>query len=560
MIETSFNTRNMKSTRLIFAIATLMLIVSKVYSQAPSWQWAFRFGGSNSNLVDVGKCVTRDLQDNIYVAGFFEGNLTLGNYTLSPQGAGDYFVAKFDSLGNILWAKNAGGSSFYADAALGIATDLNGNVLVTGFFIGTMNIGSYTLIGDGSNADMFIVKYDSAGNLLWANSAVGAYGYDVGNSIVADASGCVYVTGRFASPSLSFGTATLINAGGNDMFIVKYDTSGNVLWVRNSGTLDAASGNCISIDQSGNVVVTGSFSGSPITLGTITLQNNGSSDMFVAKYDSNGNVIWAKAAGGTSGDEGIGLACDFSGNVYIAGTFESSTIGFSTTSLNNNGISDVFIAKFDSNGNPQWAKSIGGTLSESANAVAVDPIGNAYLIGNFSSPTISVGSTNLTNSGGMDDIVMAKYDPTGNVIWSMDVGGAALDDANGIICLTNGSVCLTGGFSSPSISFGNFNLVKGPGAKDLFVSKLGTSITGVTENIDKIISTIAPNPANNNITVTWAIPNVNTLTLSDATGRAVRTYNVSGTQAQLSLEGLASGVYFLSVNGEDKAVQKIIKQ
>jgi hypothetical protein len=202
----------------------------------------------------------------------------------------------------------------------------------------------------------------------------------------------------------------------------------------------------------------------------------------------------------------------------------------------------------------------------------------SWMPGNLSGDSLSVSPAATTtyivtgtDSSGCNSIdsVTIVVNALPQVIGVSTTSTYCLEDANGSLAGTP----TPGTWSGPGVTGNSFNpATAGAGTHNIvytYTDNNGCSnsdtltmtvdlCTGLTEETNSSF-TVFPNPANNNITVTWAIPNVNTLTLSDATGRAVRTYNVSGTQAQLSLEGLASGVYFLSVNGEDKAVQKIIK-
>ncbi|MEK7263262.1 MAG: SBBP repeat-containing protein [Bacteroidota bacterium] len=134
------------------------------------------------------------------------------------------------------WAKRARGGGY--DYGKGIATDENGNCYVTGYFnSSTITFGSVMLTNtdNSGSSDMYLVKYDSSGNVLWANCA-GGYSADYGNSIATDGNGNCYVTGYFWSPTITFGSVTLINANSfSDMFVVKYDSNGNVVWAKRAG-------------------------------------------------------------------------------------------------------------------------------------------------------------------------------------------------------------------------------------------------------------------------------------------------------------------------------------
>jgi hypothetical protein len=212
-----------------------------------------------------------------------------------------------------------------------------------------MNFGTidYYNAGPTGYDDIFIAKYDSSGNFLWANAA-GGTSWDYGFGITTDANNNVFLTGMFESSSVNFGTNTLHTAGAYDMFIVKYDESGNVQWAKSAGGTSSDCGYSVSTDAIGNAFVAGYFDSPTITFGTDTLTNAGSGDIFIAKYTPSGNAIWAKRAGDVWDDTGTGVCTDGNGNVLLTGYFSSYTISFGATTINNpNGFSynDVFISK-----------------------------------------------------------------------------------------------------------------------------------------------------------------------------------------------------------------------
>lgn len=218
-----------------------------------------------------------------------------------------FFIGKEFSLAqapNWAWAHSSG--EFFNDVSNCVATDTNGNVFVIGYFDSpTITFGTITLVNHdtlGNSADIFIVKYDASGNVLWANSAGGIESED-GIGVSVDINGNVFITGGFQSPVIFFGNDTLF--GSNNLF--------------------------------------------------------NDYDVFIFKYDAIGNELWAKSAGGINYDYATGLSTDAAGNVFIAGMFESPTISFDSTILNSGGFVTIFITKYDSSGNVLWAKSSGGT-------------------------------------------------------------------------------------------------------------------------------------------------------------------------------------------------------
>lgn len=371
------------------------------------------------------------------------------------------------------WAKSAGGNS--SDNGTSITADDLGNTYIAGGFDSpVLNFGTTTLTSVGGT-DIFIAKHDASGNVLWAKSAGGTTGYDYANSVAVDAFGNTYITGIFQSTTLSFGTTTLTNVGSIDIFLAKYDASGNLLWAKNAGGTSSDDARSVAADASGNIYMTGSFQSPTLSFGTTTLTNvsSGSNDIFLAKYDPFGNVLWAKSAGGTSSDVAHSVAVDASGNTYMTGFFISPTLSFSSTTLTNAGWTDIFLAKYDASGNVLWAKSAGGTGTDEAYSITIDASGNNYITGYFRSPTISFASTSLTNTdntGNTTDIFLTKYNASGNVLWAKSAGGTSSDEAHSATIDAVENIYITGFFWSPTLSLGSTTLTNA-GGRDIFLLK-----------------------------------------------------------------------------------------
>lgn len=371
-----------------------------------------------------------------------------------------------------IWAKPAGGTGF--EWIQGSCTDINGNVFITGIFSSpTITFGNFILNNTG-NGDIFIVKYDAGGNALWANAisvAINSWTYNC----ATDPNGNLFVTGFFSSPSITFGNIVLTNnsiAPYGDMFIVKYDPNGNVLWAKSAGGAYDEDGLGCTTDLNGNVFITGNFGSHTIAFGTSTLTNTGNSintyDVFIVKYDGNGNLKWAKSVGGTETEAIQSCSADANGNVLITGGFSSANLTIGTTVLTNlyQGIppyvEDMFIAKYDANGNELWAKSAGETGYDLGSDCATDASGNTIVTGSFRSPAITFGNTVLTNpdtSGNTSDVFIVKYDFNGNVMWAKSAGGSQMDEGQTCATFINGDFITTGIFTSSNITFGNIVLI-----------------------------------------------------------------------------------------------------
>ncbi|MDI3503422.1 MAG: hypothetical protein PWP64_358 [Candidatus Cloacimonadota bacterium] len=449
----------MKALKISMLCLITLFLGFNLSAQNTDWLWVTQAGGSSG---ESGTGIAVDESGNSYVTGYFGESASFGSTTLTSSGYEDIFIAKMDSNGNWLWAKQAGGGS--TDRGYGIAVDESGNSYVTGYFQGSASFGSTTLASTSSGYyDIFIAKMDSSGNWLWAKRAGGANG-DKGYGIAVDESGNSYVTGYFQG-SASFGTTTLTSSGGNDIFIAKMDSSGNWLWAKRAGGSSHDSGRGIAVDESGNSYVTGSFEGSA-SFGSTTLTSSGSSDIIIAKMDSSGNWLWAKRAGGSSDDYGYDIAVDESGNSYVTGYFWNSA-SFGSTTLTSSGLSDIFIAKLDSTGNWLWAKRAGGSSTDRGYGIAVDESGNSYVTGYFWG-SASFGSTTLTSSR-YSDIFIAKMDSSGNWLWANQAGGSNSDYGQGIAVDESGYSYVTGYFEG-SASFGSTTLTSS-GQTDIFIAK-----------------------------------------------------------------------------------------
>jgi len=364
-----------------------------------NWLWVKQAGGTNW---DYGYGIAVDANGNSYVTGYFYNSATFGTTTLTSSGYADIFVAKLDSSGNWLWAKQAGGASF--DYGYGIAVDDNGNSYITGVFEEIATFGTTTLTSSGYE-DIFVAKLDSNGNWLWVKQAGGTGWDDYGRGIAVDANGNSYVTGYFWD-SATFGTTTLTSSGNSDIYVAKLDCNGNWLWAKQAGGTGWDDGYSIAVDANGSSYVTGFFMESA-TFGTTTLTSSSEyySDIFVAKLDSSGNWLWVKQAGGTDYDCGYGIAVDANGNSYITGCFNYIAT-FGTTTLTSSGSTDIFIAKLDSSSNWLWVNQAGGTIDDGGRSIAVDANGNSYVTGYFEE-SATFGTTTLISSG-YEDIFVAK--------------------------------------------------------------------------------------------------------------------------------------------------------
>ncbi|MCX6295102.1 MAG: T9SS type A sorting domain-containing protein [Bacteroidetes bacterium] len=389
---------------------------------------------------------------------------------------------------NYGWAERAGGISW--DDGRSTCVDSNGNVIVVGRFDSpTITFGATTLVNadnTGNNSDMFLVKYDSYGNVLWAKSFGAAYGDELALSVSTDLSDNIIMTGWYGAGGLIVGSINFIASGGSnpDIVIVKFDSSGNIIWAKNAGSTGDDRATSVATDPAGNVLLTGTFKSPTINFGSTTLTNSGppysTCDVFVAKYDPSGNVLWAKSAGGTKNDTPFAISSDPSGNLLVTGSFVSASITFGTTTFTKSDSTNgnIFVVKYNASGAVSWAKNAGGVKNDCGQSVCADASGNVLVTGFFRSVNINFGTDTLTNaSANSPNIFLVKYDPFGNVLWAKfggGVGGASGgivgDFGQSVTADVNENVLLTGYFQSPVINFGSTSL-NNAGFEDMFIVK-----------------------------------------------------------------------------------------
>lgn len=523
-------------------------------AQLPNWKWARTALG---NEYDQASTVATDANGNVYVSGYYTSDsIIIGTVTLPNAGLSfnDMFLAKYDSSGNFLWAQRAG--STMSDRGVSLATDGAGNVYLTGYFYSpTITFGTYTFTNAGNVGDVFIVKYDSNGNVLWATKE-GGPGLEIPFSINVDATGNIVVAGRFSSSSVTFGTTTLTLAGSMDVFIVKYDAAGNVLWAKGAGGGSNDEAYSVDVDASGNVLVAGYFNSNAL-FGTINLTTAGQADVFVAKYDASGNVLWAERAGGGGDDRATGLAVDAAGNIYIAGFFTIDPISFGSIVLPVAAGDNSFVAKYDASGTVQWAHGLSGDSKALALTVTSSGI---YVCGFFQGDTLTYGPAALLIDGNTDFFLL-KCDFSGTPNWAIKhtSGGGSSDAATAITADAWGNIVIGGYLNSDPITFGPTVLINADGF-EMFVARLGDNTTGTSflQNENEI--GIYPNPGNGEL-ILYSDAEIKSVEIYTLTGIKVYTLNEKNQQAPktISISSLPAGIYFVkAMVGERLYTKKLI--
>jgi hypothetical protein len=349
-----------------------------------------------------------DASGNIFVTGYFQGTVDFGGGPLTATGR-DIFVLKLDPSGTLLWSKHFAGSS--QAFAYALATNASGNVLLTGYFEGTIDFGGGALTSvSATDPDVFVLELDATGQHVWSRR-FGATGQDFGTGLAVDTAGNVLLTGFSSNGGIDFGGGALT---GNGVFVAKLDASGGHVWSKlfnqqNIGVTGLAT------DGAGSVFLTGTF-GQSVNFGGGALLSFGGVDVFLVKFNSSGTHVWSKNFGGANdavlagqgrgGQYGMAVATDPGGNVIITGYFDSP-VDFGGGPLAVSGASDVFVAKFNGAGSLLWGERFGDASNnpQTGTSVATDAAAHVFVAGTFAG-TIDFGNGALTASANLDGFVV----------------------------------------------------------------------------------------------------------------------------------------------------------
>ncbi len=578
------------------SIATSSLLSAILFTSLPAvlsaqdLSWVKTAG---STALDQGFGVDVDLAGNVYAIGSFNDEIVFESGNASARhtsaGAFDNYIAKYSVDGDFLWSKHFGGAG--TDRIYELVIDEDGDLLVTGSFEESVVFGlgesNETTLSSLGSQDIFIARYDSEGQLAWVKQAGGSSD-DAAFSLYTDSDSNIYIAGTFRFRA-SFGVGEnneieLMTQGVEDLFLAKYNSDGLLTWVRGAGGSASDFGNGIAVDDAGNVLVTGAFSGRATFAegesNELVLDSGTSlSNLFIAKYDLDGVLQWAKRAGATSGGNSSAtnansFEVDALGNSYITGSFgESATFGegeANEVSFTSAGSIDIFIAKYDPDGSVLWVKHPEGVGHDVGRSLELDGSDSFYLIGDFAEPLVlAPGESNQTE---LSDIgaFLAKYDSTGLLLWARLVGSSS----DGVVVFDNAidasldNMHITGAYWG-DISFGagesNQTDFTSLGRSDIFVAKYSTEVTTGIEAPGRSAKDFGllqnyPNPFSQSTVISFESPTDEEASLSiyNLQGQVVRRLALSDSSAgqrSINWDGkddsgarLAPGVYLLKLN------------
>ena len=377
------------------------------YDNHGNFLWAKQIICNNTILI---RDISKDASNNIIITGHFSGSITFdinqSNSTLISLGYNDNFIAKYNSSGTLLWAKQISGSS--DEDSYSVVCDNLGNIYSTGQFQGTVdfdpNLGISNLTANGGNPQLnsFILKLNSNGEFVWVKSFVGSVNYSF--SSVCNTNGDIFISGGFTGTvdfDPSSNTNNLTSGSYSDFYICKLTSNGLFVWAKQMNMSQQAYIYSMKLDVNGNLLLSGGFKGTidfDPGNGTNALTSNGNYDIFAQKLDENGNLIWVKQIGGTGSDFCNSMTINNLGNIYLGGDFDG-TVDFDPSAANFDITSqskDMFLLKLTSQGDFEWAEKLGGSQYEEISSISMIPTDNdiIYLTGYFA------GSIDMNNGPG----------------------------------------------------------------------------------------------------------------------------------------------------------------
>lgn len=420
---------------------------------------------SNSNNA-YGYGIATDKSGNLFITGHFEGMVIFGRFILNDMGNGDIFLAKFNPQGTCLWAVSAGSKN--ADISKSIGLDAMGNIYISGYIGGAAFFDDNMIISNVSSS-MFVAKYNPSGDVMWVQTTKGESSSSYANALKVDAKGNCYVAGTI-SGTVSFNSKISFSIQGNsfndDIFIAKYSSAGKCIWVVKAGGVKNDVANSIGLDKSENIIITGDFSGNAV-FDDKQISSSGGTDVFIAKYNNSGNIIWVNSIGNADNNSGNLVSVTNKDDLFLTGVdFNPVRYNPQTMII---GYYNVFLSKYDALGKLIWSKRISSKSNIYVYGAYADITGNCYITGIYSD-TSYFDKITLCNINQKEDVYLSKYSPNGDCLWSKS--GSAIDNSEGrsITPYSDNNIYCLGNFKA-TIEFGKNVLSIEKGVESVFVAK-----------------------------------------------------------------------------------------
>ena len=445
----------MSRSSVLITAALILCCGLQLHSQ-PRWKNVIDIHGPS--FVDVfGGAIASD--GSIHVAGTFEASVTINEDTLTSFGNYDNFTARLSATGSVLDFDRYGGLD--ADDSRSIAVDKDDNVYVCGSFLDQAIVGSERVeaLDDGFGGDIYVAKMNKAGILQWV-TVLGSTQYDeIAPFVAVDTLGNVYLAGGFGG-TMKLGNITLTSLGNTDMFVLKMDAAGKVLWARSAGSMEFDQARAIIAEPGGQrVTVVGTFEGL-VSFGNAELRSVAKNTDFAvwALAGQNGATQWVRHIGSMHAETLVSITSDLRGGSFVVGAVQGVVTCHDRT-LKSNGefATDILLTHFSATGDLTFARLYGGTNEDAALSANVGSRGDVLVTGFFDEGT-TIEGTALTSNGGNDIYVMRVLMnddfSDGVVDWVRSAGGKFDDEGRVVLRSREGEIPFVMGVYDTEADFG----------------------------------------------------------------------------------------------------------
>lgn len=428
--------------------------------------------------------VQKDASDNVYVLGEFHNTVDFGTTNYTTRGNRDGFIAKYDSDGNFVWARQIGGANKDIPEGLHVK---GSDVYITGRYKAAITFDGGGALNDFDDYDVFLVKYDANGNYVWVKRIAWGPDKEKSGGVTVDNLDNIIIDGSFSDSLYFEGDTLYFNTTTRHQYYAKFDSDGDFIWangIRGTGTSNS-SNQIFDVDYTDvGTYLSGWFTDSiifPASPDSIKFESVGLEDLVFAKIDDNGNVIWARQGGSTSLDRCYDVDADDFGNLYFTGyistgfKIDSSAAGaLDSRTVNTNGGWDQYLAKYSFQGLLLWLQNIGSTGPDIG--YGVDVFENLIAITGYFSDTVVFGGDTLGTTGPTDqDVVIGILTLDGEGFAAASWQGTVEDKGQGIVQDGKGGFYTGGYFESNTLSDGTITLTNAdPGNSDGFLAKWKT--------------------------------------------------------------------------------------
>jgi PKD repeat protein len=409
------------------------LLLAQNQTINPPRKWATSIGGVNFDFIAD---AVSDGQGGLYVTGYTNSP----NFPTTLAGSAglgyDVFVARYDSLGAVLWSTRYGGGG--DDFGNAIARDGAGNLLIAGK-LGSNGSFVTDSINRGNNGDILVLKLNGSGGFIGAKR-YGGSSADEAVGISTGANNQIVVVGNSSSSDIATTSATY-NGTSGDAFILRLRSNLATHWAFRYGGNSFDKANDVVIDANGNIYVAGETGSANFQQTISTYQGSGGAKSFICRFDSLGARAWAQRYGGSGVERGYALDLPSNGGLLVAGYTTSADFPQTISGLGGAGL-DAFLIRLNLDGTRAFARRLGGSLDDLAIDLATDATGNIFMAGETQS--LNFPSTNSAYKGAGRDQFLAKFGPAGDFVWSIPYGGLQNDFSGGAVTSTAAAVYLAG--------------------------------------------------------------------------------------------------------------------